>query len=122
MIQLERIMSKEEFKERRTRYGITQNDLALRIGVATVTVARWEQGHQMIPRWVRTWFRGEYGDDIPTLYAGLVINWWGNRNIPVPCADPDPNDTLARCRKIANLDHWSVVVHGPTAIIIERAQ
>jgi DNA-binding transcriptional regulator YiaG len=42
-------MTGEELKTLRTRLGLTQNELRKRLGVARVTVARWEIGLRRVP-------------------------------------------------------------------------
>lgn len=43
-------MTGHELKEARGRLGITQDELAQRLGVHRVTVGRWETGARLIPR------------------------------------------------------------------------
>lgn len=42
-------MTGDEFKQLRTRLGMTQDELGQRLGVARVTVARWEIGLRRVP-------------------------------------------------------------------------
>ena len=42
-------MTGDELKELRTRLGMTQDELGQRLGVARVTVARWEIGLRRVP-------------------------------------------------------------------------
>jgi transcriptional regulator with XRE-family HTH domain len=39
----------DELKQLRTRLGLTQDELGQRLGVARVTVARWEIGLRRVP-------------------------------------------------------------------------
>jgi transcriptional regulator with XRE-family HTH domain len=42
-------MMGDELKQLRTRLGMTQDELGQRLGVARVTVARWEIGLRRVP-------------------------------------------------------------------------
>jgi len=42
-------MTGDELKQLRTRLGMTQDELGQRLGVARVTVARWEIGLRRVP-------------------------------------------------------------------------
>jgi DNA-binding transcriptional regulator YiaG len=42
-------MSPEEFKSGRSAIGLTQTELARRLGVHPLTVSRWERGFSLIP-------------------------------------------------------------------------
>ena len=42
-------MTGDELKQLRTRLGMTQEELGQRLGVARVTVARWEIGLRRVP-------------------------------------------------------------------------
>ena len=42
-------MTSDELKQLRTRLGMTQEELGQRLGVARVTVARWEIGLRRVP-------------------------------------------------------------------------
>ena len=42
-------MTGDELKQLRTRLGLTQDELGQRLGVARVTVARWEIGLRRVP-------------------------------------------------------------------------
>jgi transcriptional regulator with XRE-family HTH domain len=42
-------MTSKELKDLRTRLGLTQNELGKRLGIARVTVARWEIGLRKVP-------------------------------------------------------------------------
>ena len=42
-------MSPEEFKSGRSTIGLTQTELARRLGVHPMTVSRWERGFVSIP-------------------------------------------------------------------------
>ena len=42
-------MPGDELKQLRTRLGLTQDELGQRLGVARVTVARWEIGLRRVP-------------------------------------------------------------------------
>lgn len=47
-------MSPDDVRALRTRLGLTQKALATELGVATMTVARWEQGVNTVSALART--------------------------------------------------------------------
>lgn len=45
-------MTPDELRSFRRRAGLSQSGLAARLGMATGTVARWEQGRRRMPPWL----------------------------------------------------------------------
>ena len=45
-------MKREELKQRRDALGMTQDDLAIALGVKMLTVSRWERGVYPIPHYI----------------------------------------------------------------------
>lgn len=46
-------VTKVQLKKLRTHLRLTQREMAEKLGVATNTVSRWEQGVHPIPEWAR---------------------------------------------------------------------
>lgn len=122
-------MTKEEFKDWRERFGLTQGDIAKRFGVTRNTIQNWESGATPMPNTVDS-ACAVWGDRLKKEIAELgpvtlcyadgpmFIDPYGpRRNVASLQMEPYPTNSaaLARIRKIWN----DPKVHGP--FITEKA-
>jgi len=60
----------QRLKEWRNKQGLTQQELADKLGVARATVASWEVGRTDIPNWALKKLKEEFNLDLNWLVAG----------------------------------------------------
>jgi DNA-binding XRE family transcriptional regulator len=60
----------QRLKEWRNKRGLTQQELAQKLGVARQTIASWEVGRTDIPNWALKKLKEEFNLDLNWLIAG----------------------------------------------------
>ncbi len=60
----------QRLKEWRNKQGLTQQELAQKLGVARQTIASWEIGRTDIPNWALKKLKEEFNLDLNWLIAG----------------------------------------------------
>lgn len=113
-------MTKEELKAAREYFKNTQTELAVRLGVTTQTVWRWESGATDIPKWLDSWFKGEFGPNGENAWRAIIAHWYGQPFKVLDETFPTPEAALAKASQKAKADRWSFSVPSASVVIIER--
>lgn len=113
-------MDATEFKAKREQYGLTQGQLAGRLGVTTTTVYRWEAGHVAAPAWLRSWFAGEFGEDRVKVWRAIRTSWYGRPFNVLPGVYNSAAEAEAAALKGAAGDRWHFQCPSAAVICVER--
>ena len=66
-------------KQFRTKYKLTQKELAQKICTTTTTISMYENGNWIMNQYVIDWIKAEYGEDIRPLKNKPVKKVWMKR-------------------------------------------